>query len=53
MTIRKKGSKYQLVSKSTHKVLGTHPTKAAAQRQERAIQAAKHAHPNGGRSGRR
>lgn len=40
MTIRKAGSKYKLVS-STGKVLGTHPSKAAATRQEKAIQISK------------
>ena len=40
--IRKRGSKYVLISKSTGKVLGTHPSKGAAARQERAIQASKH-----------
>jgi len=38
MTIRKEGSKFVLRAKSTGKVLGTHDTKAKAERQERAIQ---------------
>ena len=41
MTIKKSGTGYTLVSKSTGKVLGRHPTRAAAVRQERAIQIAK------------
>lgn len=40
--IKKQGGYYVLKSKSTGKVLGRHPTKAAAARQERAIQASKH-----------
>jgi hypothetical protein len=39
--IRKRGKKYVLVSKSTGKTLGTHSTRAGAERQERAIQANK------------
>ena len=35
--IRRKGSKYQLVAKSTGKVLGTHKRKADAVAQENAI----------------
>lgn len=41
--IRKRGTRYALVSKATGKTLGMHATKAGAARQERAIQAAKHA----------
>mgnify|MGYP001590487423 CR=1 FL=1 len=43
LVIRKRGTSYQLVAKTTGKVLGTHVTKAAANRQERAVQASKHA----------
>ena len=39
--IRKEGGKYVLRAKSTGKVLGRHPTRAAAERQERAIQVRK------------
>lgn len=35
--IRKRGKKWVLLSKSSGRVLGTHPTRAAAVRQERAI----------------
>lgn len=38
MTIHKKGAKFELRSKKTGKLLGTHETKTAAQRQERKIQ---------------
>ena len=40
MTIKKKGDKFQLISKEGA-VLGTHSSKAAAQRQETAINIAK------------
>jgi hypothetical protein len=40
MTIRRRGNKHVLVS-SSGKRLGTHKTKKAAQRQERAIKASK------------
>lgn len=40
--IRKVGNKYVLYSRKTGKRLGTHPSKAAAMRQERAIEASKH-----------
>ena len=42
MIVEKEGGKYVLRSKTTGKVLGKHETKAAALKQERAIQAAKH-----------
>jgi uncharacterized protein len=42
-TIEQRGGKWVLLSKSTGKVLGTHPTKEAAEAQERAVQASKHA----------
>jgi hypothetical protein len=42
MIIEKQGGKYVLRSKTTGKVLGKHETKASAQKQERAVQAAKH-----------
>ena len=42
MVIEKQGSQYVLRSKTTGKVLGKHKTKAAAEKQERAVQAAKH-----------
>lgn len=45
--IRKKGKKYLLISKSTGKVLGRHSSRASAERQERAIQAAKHRRKGG------
>lgn len=41
--IRKKGSGWALLSRKTGKVLAHHKTKAGAENQERAIQAAKHA----------
>lgn len=40
MTIRKVGSKYKLTS-GTGKLLGTHPTRAAAERQEAAVNISK------------
>lgn len=42
-TIKHQGGKWVLIAKSTGKVLGTHPTKEAAEAQERAVQASKHA----------
>ena len=41
MTIVKRGNKYVLISKSTGKVLGTHPNRATALKQEKAIQISK------------
>lgn len=41
MTVRKRGNKWVLISKPTGRVLGTHPTRAEALAQERAIQARK------------
>ena len=41
-TIRKVGNKYQLVARSTGKVLGTHPSKEAAMKQEAAIKISQH-----------
>jgi|15BtaG_2_1085339.scaffolds.fasta_scaffold04505_4 hypothetical protein len=38
MTVRQKGNKWVLVS-SSGKTLGVHPSKKAAQRQERAVKA--------------
>ena len=35
--VRKRGSKYVVVNKDTGRVLGTHPTKAKAQAQLRAV----------------
>ncbi len=40
--IRKEGSSYVLRSKKTGKVLGKHPTKEAAIKQEVAIEISKH-----------
>lgn len=40
MTIRAKGGKFELISR-TGKVLGTHPTRAAAEKQESAINISK------------
>ncbi len=40
--IKKRGDKYVLVSKKTGKVLGTHPTREAAVKQEQAIEISKH-----------
>lgn len=40
MVVRRKGGKYRLVSGSG-RVLGTHPSKKKAKRQERAIQISK------------
>jgi len=45
--IKKVGSKFKLIAKSTGKTLGTHPSRAAAVKQERAIQASKAAKTNG------
>ena len=45
--IQKRHGKYVLKSKTTGKVLGRHPSKAKAEKQERAIQAAKHARGKG------
>jgi len=45
--IKKVGSKYKLVAKSTGKTLGTHPSRAAAEKQERAVQASKAAKAKG------
>lgn len=42
MTIKKQGSQYVLYNKAGTKKLGTHPSKAKAEAQERAIQANKH-----------
>jgi len=47
MVIEKEGGKYVLKSKTTGKVLGKHASKAKAEKQERAIQAAKHARGKG------
>ena len=41
--IRKRGNKFVLLTSSGSRVLGTHASRASAERQERAIQAAKHA----------
>jgi hypothetical protein len=41
MTIVKKGSQYELQSKGSGKTLGTHATKAQAEKQEAAIQISK------------
>jgi hypothetical protein len=51
--IRKKGTKYLLYTADGSKVLGTHPSRASAEKQERAIQiskarAAGHRIPKGG-----
>lgn len=43
MVIRHEGSKWVLYSKDRKKVLGRHETKEKAKRQERAVQAHKHA----------
>lgn len=40
MTVRKSGSKFKLIS-SSGKVLGTHNTRAGAEKQESAIQISK------------
>ena len=40
--IRKQGKKYVLMTSSGSRKLGTHPSRAKALAQERAIQAAKH-----------
>lgn len=40
MTIRVKGKKFELISRAG-KVLGTHPTRAAAEKQEDAINISK------------
>lgn len=40
--IRKRGGEFALLSKKTGKTLGTHATRAGAEKQERAIQASKH-----------
>ncbi len=41
MTIVKRGKKYVLLSKTTGRVLGTHPSRADAMKQEKAIQISK------------
>lgn len=41
--IRKVGDKYVLFTKDGKKRLGTHPTRAKAEAQERAVEASKHA----------
>ncbi len=40
--VRKRGNKWVVLDKHGKKVLGTHPTKEAAEAQLRAIEAAKH-----------
>jgi hypothetical protein len=40
--IRKVGKKYNLYSRKTGKLLGSHPSRKAAMKQEIAIQIAKH-----------
>ena len=47
MVIEKQGGKYVLRSRKTRKVLGKHASKAKAEKQERAIQAGKHARGKG------
>ncbi|MEK7142711.1 MAG: hypothetical protein AAB785_00705 [Patescibacteria group bacterium] len=37
MTVQRRGRKWVLLSKKSGRVLGTHPSKSAAERQERAI----------------
>jgi hypothetical protein len=39
--IRKRGKKWVLLSKSSGRVMGTHPTRAAAERQEAAVSISK------------
>ncbi|MGA2666830.1 MAG: hypothetical protein ABSE91_01910 [Patescibacteria group bacterium] len=39
--IQKRGKKWVLLSKKTGRVLGTHPTKAGAERQEAAVNISK------------
>lgn len=41
MTVRKRGSKFIVVDSSGKKLLGTHTTRAAANRQLRAVEASK------------
>lgn len=41
MTIKKRGKKWALVSKKSGRTLGRHPSKAAAKRQEAAINISK------------
>jgi dolichyl-phosphate-mannose--protein O-mannosyl transferase len=41
MVVVKKGKKYVLLSKKTGRVLGTHPSRANALKQEKAIQISK------------
>lgn len=41
MTVRKRGKKWVLLSKTSGRVMGTHPTEAGAIRQERAVQLSK------------
>lgn len=43
MSVKQRGSKFVVTDKSGRKVLGTHPTKSAANAQLRAIEASKHA----------
>ena len=40
--IKKKGTQFQLILERTGKVLGTHPSKAAAHKQIGAIESSKH-----------
>lgn len=42
MSVRKRGSKFVVTNKAGTRVLGTHKTRAAAVRQLRAVEAAKH-----------
>jgi hypothetical protein len=44
--IVRRGSRYVLLTHDGRRVLGTHPSLADAQRQERAVQAHKHARGN-------
>ena len=47
MVIERQGGKYVLKSRKTGKLLGKHASKAKAEKQERAVQAAKHARGKG------
>lgn len=53
MSIRKQGRQWEVTNRAGTRVLGRHATKAEAQAQLRAIEAAKAARASGLRGGRR
>lgn len=50
--IKKQGNKYALMTADGSRKLGTHASRASALRQERAIQASKHARGGKGHKGK-